>query len=86
MIEGLDNGAIPAFPIKTEEDGTYWGLTKREAFVKAAMQGMIANSQNMELLRKSIEKHGDNKPMELFAKLSLRFADVHLAELEKPKP
>ena len=49
-----------------------YGLTKREVFVKAAMQGLLANSESGSAL----------SPEDL-AHWSIRHADALLAELEK---
>lgn len=37
-----------AMPIQTKQDGYQLGLTKREEFAKAAMQGLLAGEPGME--------------------------------------
>lgn len=39
-LEDMKNGHLPAHP--TPINGRLWGLTKREAFAMAAMQGLLA--------------------------------------------
>lgn len=83
-IEGLDNGAEPAYPVRTDKNGHYWGMTKREAFVKAAMQANLSNAallSNLAKGRKTVPEI-----MRDVAEASIIAADAHLAELEKAKP
>jgi hypothetical protein len=67
----MNNGDKPAAPVPLE---AWNGLTKREAFAKAAMQGLLANSQ----LAKDITDLA-------LATSARNFADATLAALEAEK-
>lgn len=75
-----DNGNAPAYPVVERIDaGDYGrqdfsvtpGLTKREAFAMAAMQGMYANHESRDV------------HPEIIARSSVAAADALLAELAK---
>ena len=73
----MKNGDMPAMPIEINGFGqyapeVYSGLTKREMFAMAAMQGILS----------SLTDDSDMSPSEL-ARCSVRNADALLAELEK---
>jgi len=57
------------------------GLTKRERFAMAAMQGMISNPSMLEGMKKSGKKEAD--VILVYAHDSVIFADALLAELAK---
>ena len=73
----MKNADMPAHPIELSGFGLYapeahYGLTKREMFAMAAMQGILS----------SLTDDSDMSPSEL-ARCSVRNADALLAELEK---
>lgn len=73
----IKNGDMPAMPIELSGFGqfapeAYLGLTKREEFAKAAMQGMCAHS-------------GDWHEPAHMAIDAVAIADALLAELERTK-
>lgn len=86
----IKNGDLPAYPSIDEtksvmcDDGAYasavginYGLTKREMFAMAAMQGLLANST----VKLNIWPTGaDNS---ILSGVSVALADALLAELEK---
>ena len=65
----------PVFPNFKAEDWAYssGGLTKREEFAKAAMQGLLADANNVEI------------EMGQLARDAIRAADALIAELNKEK-
>jgi len=66
------NGKSAAYPVVAEFDVLAEGLTKREAFAMAAMQGLCANPSYMT---------GDW--IRIVSKESVAMADALLKELEK---
>ena len=73
----MKNGDIPAMPIEINGFGqyapeVYCGLTKREMFAMAAMQGLCAHS-------------GDYHTFADMASDAVNYADALLAELERTK-
>ena len=71
----MKNGDMPAMPIEINGFGqyapeVYGGLTKREMFAMAAMQGLCAHS-------------GDYHEFSHLASDAVNYADSVLAELEK---
>lgn len=46
-MNGAENGRLPATGIENTMGGRMLGLTKREAFAMAAMQGLLANHSRM---------------------------------------
>lgn len=76
MSDRIKNGDMPAMPTSPNDTDPAWaaardgGLTKREVFAVAAMQGMLSNSC----------LSGD---AESLVASSVRFADALLDELEK---
>ena len=76
----MKNADMPAMPIELSGFGLYapeahYGLTKREMFAMAAMQGILA----------SLTDDADISP-EGLARSAVRNADALLAELERRKP
>ncbi len=80
----MKNGDLPAMPVDTAQlyesrcnNGTWelgsLGLTKREMFAMAAMQGLLVNAMRSELTF-------DTAPAQ-----AVKCADALLAELEKAK-
>ena len=67
------NANKPAYPLWSEEGKVLSGLTRREAFAMAAMQGYIANSLAWD------------KEMEDIARWSVKQADALIAALDKKK-
>ena len=65
-----------------EDIGQWRGLTKREAFAMAAMQGLMANSHLAEVLT-SIDKVSDESAQDVLILTSVQCADYLLKELEK---
>ena len=78
----MDNGSESAFPGQELDGGgmprtaMQWGLTKREEFAKAAMQGMMAYCGSYGMT---------NGPEEVAAR-AVQVADALLAELAKEQP
>lgn len=68
----LTNPNEPAYPVSDPSD--YLGLTKREAFAMAAMQGLLANEST------------GNRSMGLISELAITQADDLLAKLSEPSP
>lgn len=69
----MSRGDEPAYPVMTEDHyNMHPGMTIREAFAKAAMQGFIANP----------DLHIDKDQFVEIALGSIRHADALLAELE----
>lgn len=74
----MTNPNEPAYPTQSESPiGRFPGLTKREVFAMAAMQGMLASSQ----LKDIIELRDD--PCATVASEALMYADAILAKLAK---
>jgi len=73
------NGVANAFPIDVSNNPTQWGLTKREEFAKAAMQGLISSFTE----KGSIGTWGTE--IKETAKAAVEYADALLLELAKPK-
>jgi hypothetical protein len=81
----MKNADKPANPCITEFEGmqgetyktTYHGLTKREIFAMAAMQGMLSGGVTID-----VDK---DYPFQTRAQTCLLIADALLAELEKTK-
>lgn len=73
----MTNPNDPAFPAEPKTQNymgiTYRGMTKREEFAKAAMQGLCANP----------DEHIGNASPELRAKWACNEADALIAELSK---
>ena len=65
-------GSEPAYPPPSAFP-TATGLTKREEFAKAAMQGILAHTRDVQWVM----------PPEQVAKLAVQHADALLAELAK---
>jgi hypothetical protein len=75
----IKNGDLPAMPIELNGFGlyapeSYLGLTKREMFAMAAMQGILSNGVDYTM-------YGDQD----ICKDAVIHADNLLAELEKTK-
>ena len=66
-------GSEPAYPL--DGAGAPTGLTIRQEFAKAAMQGILAHTRDVQWVM----------PPEQVAKLAVQHADALLAELAKPK-
>jgi hypothetical protein len=78
-----ENGDKPAtgIPIHPDhgfgaENATYPGLTKREQFAMAAMQGLVVDNENS----------GSPRLIDLLSVRAVQIADALLLELEKTKP
>jgi len=69
------NADAPAYPLVEVEGmtGFYRGLTKREEFAKAAMQGLLAS------------QWGGLQTVQTFSERSVELADALLTELAKEK-
>lgn len=76
-MDAKTNGTLEAFPVVIDaERGDYSpGLTKREEFAKAALQGMVANQQ--------IYDGGGGE--DFVASAAVKLADALLAELAKER-
>lgn len=77
----MTKGNEAAYPVlafeKTGEESYVPGLTKREAFSMAAMQGMYANPKYLELL-KNVAEPGRHSSM---AETAVKAADALIAAL-----
>ena len=88
----MNNGDLPAMPLSgdayqdfaayddtknTSYNPECQGLTKREQFAMAAMQGILSNGQMID--------QSDNSSLVWVAKHARKMADALLAELEKDK-
>jgi len=75
-----NEGAFPyGLPTDTTLTGTSYGLTKREIFTMAAMQGILGDIDNLPEYPNPNEKNLH----ESVAKFALLVADATLAELAK---
>ena len=75
MTKPNDGG--PAYPQSIHPDGPFGGLTKREAFAMAAMQGLLAGGWGDSV------PHDDVAATSDAAAFSVMYADALLAELNK---
>jgi len=78
----MNNGDMPASPVVTADNIHHKGLSKREAFAMAAMQGLVANSHLADVLT-SIDSLSDSSAQEVLIRTSVLCADDLLKELEK---
>lgn len=85
-------GNETAYPIAYEGFGQpYYGMTKREEFAKAAMQGMLAQSVGEAFYDPSYEFKTPKHPFfgktagQVAAEFAVGYADALLAELERGK-
>lgn len=78
----MNRGDQPAYPV-TSPDGkvVYSGMTIREAFVKAAMQGLLANTEGVNAIVAAVDGNEHEAPKEM-ARNAITTADAQLAELE----
>lgn len=74
----IRNGDMPAMPCDMVSNVIYGGLTKREQFAMAAMQGMLAHATRY----KPREGASENWH-EAISEESVQLADALLAELDK---
>lgn len=86
----MTNPDDPAMPYQVDQIqrlGNWPGLTKREEFAKAAMQGHLSNpyvTQEVEKLLSTSTIGRDGR--QLLAEWSVADADALIAELNKEKP
>lgn len=91
----IKNGDMPIVPIVNENGHPYHasqvcfdnkplvtGLSKREAFAMAAMQGLMANSYLANVLT-DIDKVSDREAEEVLIYSAVSCADALLKELDK---
>jgi hypothetical protein len=91
----MDNKNTPAFPlpVSANEDGIYTlldagknsnltGLSKREMFAMAAMQGILSN----HWCQNDYKNHIDALSYSEVASQAVGYADALLNELSKPQP
>ena len=72
----MENSKHSAFPIKSSEAATEYGLTKREYFAGLAMQGLIANG---------LGRYMENQPQDQISMLcadAVEFSNELLRQLE----
>jgi hypothetical protein len=81
-IKNADMPAMPTGQSVGNASVIEGGLTKREQFAMAAMQGFLSNSDAVVKYCVTANKHSIRADG-LVAKDSVRFADALLAELEK---
>lgn len=83
----MSNGNEPAYPVLHTIDGNWVkephrelrGLSKREAFAMAAMQGLLANPNVIWAVRGELHSAKD------IQSIANRLADEQLAALDPPK-
>lgn len=93
----MNNGDLPAAPIIGDTDafvlfldgikgGRNYGLTKREDFAKAAMQGILANAYIAEIIDGSPNKavHGNGLTLKKIKERSYLMADLMLEDQQPP--
>lgn len=80
-MSSKDNGDLPAMPITNNGTTMYHGLTKREYFAAAVMQGLTANPVLLENLEAVCAEIG-KEPKETLAALTLEYTDALLAALD----
>lgn len=83
-LNNMKKGQEPAFPIPSDgaTHGSYLGLTKREYIATQMINSIIQNSALFKYLH--IEGEDLGMPGEdAIAKMSCKYADVLLEELEK---
>ncbi len=68
----IKNGDLPAMPTQVNGGDIFGGLTKREAFAMAAMQGIVSSLTEDDCLG-----------VEDIASWSVKYADALLAKLER---
>jgi hypothetical protein len=88
----INNGSTPASPVECSwyVDETRWamGLTKREAFAMAAMQGLCValHDEGVRLLLvREADKRGV-EPKDRLAAAAVEYADALLAALDQEGP
>lgn len=76
----MSNANAPAYPVQIDDRGLQGGLTKREAFAMAAMQGLLARDDCRpgDSSRDAAEHH-----LCAVAGKAVRHANALLAELER---
>jgi len=72
-----NNADQPAYPFDAG-DVVFTGLSKREEFAKAAMQGLLANYREYGM-------YGNSESSPMVAYQAVQCADETLAELERTK-
>lgn len=85
----MNNGDMPAHPTyelngQNVLEDTSYGLTKREQFAMAAMQGLLANSAGVIQQNSMTGFYWCNTNPEGMAELAVTCANAVLAELNKP--
>jgi len=83
--KNADLPAMPTFVAPRMDGGIdvgFYGLTKREAFIKAAMQGLLANPGGPVQANSMRGFDYCNCGPEQIAQMSADIADAHLALLE----
>jgi hypothetical protein len=80
----MSNGNDPAYPC---DIGPYMrnGLTKREAFAMAAMQGILGSEYVMKFSDDALDADPTTTRGKWLAKQAVGFADALLAALDPPK-
>ncbi len=83
-----ENGEACAYPVEVERYEPQFGLTKREAFAMAALQGLRANAA--PVTRRPwwnfFSEAFNAPPSANLAKVAVEDADALLAELSKETP
>lgn len=79
----MTNPSDPAFPNKDHMGDGPDGLSKREEFAKAAMQGIMANATTYFTIAEALTKHDPEKASQVVASLALLQADALIKELSK---
>ena len=69
------NPDAPAYPLFNGHPDAGDGLTVRQAFVLAAMQGLLASNRPYNCI--------DERDLETIARLAVKMADAQIAELNR---
>lgn len=77
------NGNTPAYPTRPEQTPNLNGLTKREAFAMAAMQGLISQANSNEEASDKYTVNGGWVHAETIGLTAVQCADELLKALEK---
>lgn len=84
-MTGKENGERRAFPLDGD-DGSNPGMTKREAFAMAAMQGLLFGSVGFIGNKEQVSAYAHGHCNEAVANRAVVMADVLLDELAKVQP
>ena len=83
-LKNKDGG--PAYPINMDEFGIQPGMSLRDFFAAAALQGLLSNSNNVMLmaLGRDAEQHNELRTSETYSREAYEVSDAMLKERNKP--